>query len=102
MSHGVLIGPKSEDATVLDETEYESALQAVRLARSDEREESSMAYALRTGAERVPRMGPFAHFLSEFMNHHGDASEEIQGMFVSLYDEPRFLHDEPDGAEHAK
>lgn len=102
MSHGVLIGPKAEDATVLDDYEYETALQAVRLARCEEREERSIVYALHESAERPSGTAVFADFFAQFMNKFGDAAEEIQGMFVGLYKSPRFLYDEPDGAERVK
>ena len=94
-----LIGPKVEDSTILDETEYETVSAALKLARSNDREAQALANAIRACQDPERQVRTWAcsqhpvlrHFFSWLSDDLGECVDDVRAIICLKSDDPVLL-----------
>jgi hypothetical protein len=99
MAYSVLVGPSREETTTLTDTEYETLKNALRLARSEDKQADAIAHAVRGCTEA--RGDTFRWFFNVLLSRFGEHSDELRAMLVEGGEDPIFITEEEGvGSDH--
>jgi hypothetical protein len=103
MAYTVLIGESMEETTVLTDTEYKTIRNALRLARSEDKEARAIACALSSCDAEMCKShgGTLRAFLDLLLLDLGTHADEIQGLLFERPTHGTMFMREEEGGEHA-